>query len=118
MEGDNLPGFDSALFQAPTGRRGWGIIYDNRIRSRGRINFTLAHEFGHYVLHRSTLGGDAPRRAERRSMGLGARPSRVQANVFATNLLMPLDDYRKQLPASAKVGLDVIDQWRDRFTLA
>jgi hypothetical protein len=51
-------------------------------------------------------------------MGLGARPSRVQANVFATNLLMPLDDYRKQLPASAKVGLDVIDQWRDRFTLA
>ena len=40
---DDLPKFDGALFRAPDGRKGWGIIYNNRIRSQGRINFTLAH---------------------------------------------------------------------------
>src|SRR3954452_11416966 len=52
VKGDDLPTFDCALFRAPAGRKGWGIIYNNRIRSQGRINFTLAHEFGHYLLHR------------------------------------------------------------------
>jgi hypothetical protein len=50
--GDDLPGFDGALFKAPAGKKGWGIFYNNRIRSKGRINFTLSHELGHYLLHR------------------------------------------------------------------
>src|SRR3546814_9114430 len=36
----------------PGAKRGWGIIYNDAITSKGRINFTLAHEFGHYLLHR------------------------------------------------------------------
>src|ERR1700720_3798575 len=52
VRGDNLPNFDGALFKAPAGRKGWGIIYNDRISSKGRINFTLAHEFGHFLLHR------------------------------------------------------------------
>ncbi len=51
--GDDLPDFDGALLKAKMGRKGWGIIYNDAIASRGRINFTLAHEFGHYLLHRS-----------------------------------------------------------------
>ena len=50
--GKSLPGFDGALFRAPTGKKGWGIFYNNAITSKGRINFTLAHEFGHYLVHR------------------------------------------------------------------
>jgi len=45
--GDNLPGFDGALYKAPEGKKGWAIFYNNGIRSTGRINFTLGHEFGH-----------------------------------------------------------------------
>ena len=52
VKGDNLPKFDGALFKAPSGKKGWGIIYNNSMSSLGRINFTLAHEFGHYLLHR------------------------------------------------------------------
>jgi hypothetical protein len=52
VAGDNLPGFDGALVPAPKGQKGWGIIYNNAIKSKGRINFTLAHEFGHYLTHR------------------------------------------------------------------
>ena len=52
-EGADLPGFDGALYRAPAGKSGWGIVYNNALASRGRINFTLAHEFGHYLLHRA-----------------------------------------------------------------
>jgi hypothetical protein len=52
VQGDDLPTFDGALFKAKAGRKGWGIIYNSAITSKGRINFTLAHEFGHYLLHR------------------------------------------------------------------
>jgi IrrE N-terminal-like domain len=53
VKGESLPGFDGALYRAPAGRTGWGIVYNNAITSPGRINFTLAHEFGHYLLHRA-----------------------------------------------------------------
>src|SRR5262245_9520880 len=49
IKGENLPGFDGALIPR---RDGWGILYNNSISSVGRINFTLAHEFGHYLAHR------------------------------------------------------------------
>src|SRR5271170_7179093 len=52
VAGENLKNFDGALFRAPAHKKGWGIIYNSAIRSAGRINFTLAHEFGHYLIHR------------------------------------------------------------------
>jgi hypothetical protein len=55
VKGDNLPGFDGALYPAPAGKSGWGIFYNTGISSPGRINFTLAHEFGHYLIHRLDL---------------------------------------------------------------
>ena len=50
--GQALPGFDGALYRAPAGKKGWGIFYNSTIASEGRINFTLGHEFGHYLIHR------------------------------------------------------------------
>ena len=52
IQGDSLPGFEGALIKAPEGESGWGIFYNSDIASPGRINFTLGHEFGHYLLHR------------------------------------------------------------------
>jgi hypothetical protein len=117
--GNDLPGFDGALFRAPAGRRGWGIIYNNRIRSKGRINFTLAHEFGHYLLHRLAYP-QGMRCGEQDVVRWDSEYGQVehQANVFAANFLMPLDDFRRQIADRAKVDLDLIEHCRDRYRVS
>ena len=50
IRGDALSGFDGALIKAPAGKKGWGIFYNTAMASAGRINFTLGHELGHYLL--------------------------------------------------------------------
>jgi len=119
IKGAPLPKFDGGLYKAPTGKKGWGIIYNNAIESKGRINFTLAHEFGHYLLHRI----DYPEGIECGEQDLvrwdsGYAKIEHQANVFAANLLMPLDDYRRQIDASAKVNLDMIGHCADRYEVS
>jgi IrrE N-terminal-like domain len=41
-----------------------------------------------------------------------------QANTFAANLLMPLDDFRRQISATAKVHLDMIYHCADRYCVS
>jgi hypothetical protein len=119
VKGDDLPGFDGALYRAPAGRRGWGIIYNNRITSVGRINFTLAHEFGHYLLH-STRYPKGLRCGEQDMVRWDSEYAQVEqeANTFAANLLMPLDDFRRQVPAPVKIDMDMIDHCCDRYRVS
>lgn len=118
-EGANLPGFDGALYPAPAGKTGWGIVYNNALASPGRINFTLAHEFGHYLLHRA----DHPegiRCSEQDVIRWDSAYGQIeyQANRFAANLLMPLDDFRRQIDDGAKVDLDLISYCADRYRVS
>lgn len=117
--GDSLPSFDGALYRAPAGKKGWGIFYNNAIRSRGRINFTLAHEFGHYLLHRLKYPNGIEC-GEQDVVRWDSEFGQVehQANVFAANLLMPLDDFRRQIPASRNVDLDQIAGCADRYRVS
>lgn len=119
VRGDNLPNFDGALFRARVGRKGWGIIYNNSITSTGRINFTLAHEFGHYLLHREAYP-DGIRCGEQDVVRWDSEYGQIehQANVFAANFLMPLDDFRRQIPPKAKADLDMIRQCADRYRVS
>ncbi len=119
VAGDILPGFDGALYRAPSGKKGWGIIYNNSIRSKGRINFTLAHEFGHYLQHRI----EYPNGIQCGQQDLVRWDSTYgqiehQANVFAATLLMPLDDYRKQIDSRSKVDLRVIGHCASRYDVS
>jgi hypothetical protein len=116
VRGDNLPNFDGALFKAPAGRKGWGIIYNDRISSKGRINFTLAHEFGHFLLHRIAYP-DGFRCGEQDVVRWDSEYGQVehQANVFAANFLMPLDDFRRQIPVSGKIDLDMLSHCAERY---
>jgi hypothetical protein len=41
-----------------------------------------------------------------------------QANVFAATLLMPLDDYRRQIDARARVDMDMISYCADRYRVS
>ena len=119
VAGDNLPNFDGALFKAPAGKKGWGIIYNNHMSSKGRINFTLAHEFGHFLLHRLAYPNGF-QCGEQDVVRWDSVYGQVehQANVFAANFLMPLDDFRRQVPSNAKVNLDIISHCADRYRVS
>lgn len=116
VQGAALPGFEGALFRAPEAETGWGIFYNSTISSPGRINFTLAHEFGHYLLHREAFPDGIQCSAEDMMRWDSAyRQVEQQANDFAANLLMPLDDFRRRIDPRAKPGLDEIGQCAERY---
>lgn len=114
--GDDLPTFDGALYPKP---KGWAVIYNNAISSKGRINFTLAHEFGHYLLHRREYP-EGFRCGSQQIVRWDSEIGQVehQANVFAANLLMPLDDFRRQIPAKAKVDFDMFQACKERYKVS
>lgn len=114
--GGRLPGFEGALYRAPEGKKGWGIIFNDRITSSGRINFTLAHEFGHYLLHRLSYP-DGIECGQQDMVRWDSEYGKIesQANEFASALLMPLDDFRRQIDARAKPNLDDIGACADRY---
>lgn len=119
IRGDALPRFEGALVPAPPGKTGWGILYNSAIKSAGRINFTLGHEFGHYLLHRL----DYPKGFQCSSEDMASWDSEFgrlehQANVFAATLLMPFDDFRGQIDAKARPDLDALGACADRYEVS
>jgi hypothetical protein len=119
IKGEALPSFDGALFRAPAGAKGWGIFYNNAIASKGRINFTLAHEFAHYLIHRLEHP-DGMRCGQQDVVrwDSGYRRLEHEANMFAAYLLMPFDDYRRQIDAGSTVDLDAIAHCADRYEVS
>lgn len=119
VAGESLRNFDGALYRAPTNKKGWGIIYNSAIRSAGRINFTLAHEFGHYLVHRHAYPNGI-RCGEQDVVRWDSEYGQVehQANVFAANLLMPLDDFRRQIDAKTKVDLNMLSSVAARYDVS
>lgn len=69
-----------------------GIIYVNRSDLPVRKRFTIAHELGHWILHRSDLDRPDSEYAPyyRRPIGGETDGREKEANVFAANLLVPL----------------------------
>jgi len=119
VKGASLPGFEGALYPDPSGKKGWAILYNTDIASPGRVNFTLAHEFGHYLVHRL----DHPEGLQCSQQDMvrwdsAYRQLEQQANQFAAGLLMPLDDFRRQIDDHAKPGLDDISGCADRYEVS
>ena len=117
VSGKSLPGFEGGLFKAPPGKKeGWGIFYNSDIRSQGRINFTLAHELGHYLQHRNQYP-EGISCGEQDFYRWESEYGQVehQANQFAANLLMPLDDYRKEISPNVKIDTLMIDHITERY---
>ena len=119
VKGGTLDRFEGALVRAPRGKKGWGILYNTNIGSAGRINFTLGHEFGHYLIHRvdyqegfNCSSEDMVRWDSR------YRQVENEANVFASYLLMPLDDFRRQISPSATPDLDALGNCADRYDVS
>lgn len=116
VRGASLGRFDGALYRAPSGKSGWGIIYNDSIASKGRINFTLAHEFGHYLLHRLAFpNGIECGQQDMVRWDTAYREIEQQANCFAAGILMPLNDYRAQVSAKAKPTLHDLAGCGERY---
>ncbi len=119
VKGDVLPSFEGALSPAPPGKKGWGIFYNSGITSHGRINFTLGHEFGHYLLHREVYPGGFQCSTEDMATWESEYGQREnEANVFAATLLMPLDDFRAQIEASARPDFDALGACAERYDVS
>lgn len=72
----------------------WGIFYNSAIASPGRRNFTLAHELGHYLLHRMMAGNEIIcEKSDMWEWDSAYRVRESEANQFASFLLMPRDDF-------------------------
>ncbi|MCG8693971.1 MAG: ImmA/IrrE family metallo-endopeptidase [Minwuiales bacterium] len=119
IKGAALPGFDGALLRAPAGKQGWGIVYNNDIASVGRINFTLGHEFGHYLLHRLSHP-EGIKCSQDDVVHWESEYGQIEheANVFAATLLMPFDDFRRQIDAQTKPDLSDISHCADRYQVS
>ncbi|WP_444857275.1 ImmA/IrrE family metallo-endopeptidase [Sphingosinicella sp.] len=109
-----MPGFEGAL--GPLRKRGgWAILYNPAVHSPGRINYTLGHEFGHYLCHRQQSPGGF-QCGESDVLG-GTRDQEREADRFASYLLMPLDDFRAQV-GSQKMDLALLRHCADRYDVS
>lgn len=113
----DIDGFDGCLWRADN-KKGWGIIFNEKIKSSGRKNFTLAHEFGHYLAHRYQYPEGL--RCGEQDMVRWEEYKIIEneANIFAANFLMPLDDYRRQVPAAEFVSLDILSNCAERYEVS
>ena len=119
VKGDSLPGFDGALCRAPDGKKEWGIFYNSNISSTGRINFTLAHEFGHYLLHRQQFpDGLQCNQEDMVRWDSAYRTLEQEANQFAATFLMPVDDFRVQINSHAKPCLGELSACAERYSVS
>lgn len=105
----DIPGFEGML-RADRKTPGWQILLNANPIYRGRERFTLAHEFGHYALHRRHLtatdypGGKLSSDVDFECLPLQydqwqetERQREEEADTFASYLLMPIDDFRSQV---------------------
>ena len=111
LQARELKGFEGGLFWLKE-RKVWALLYHPHHDLPGRSNFNVAHEFGHYVLHRKLQ--EAFQCSQSATLGItGARIER-EADQFASYLLMPIDDYTQQV-RGRRITLDLLGECADRY---
>lgn len=71
------------------------VIKVNRHEAKHRQRFTIAHEIGHFMLHRDKIGSGIKDTKLYRSKL--SNSMEAEANRYAANLLMPISELRKHL---------------------
>lgn len=104
--------FEGGLFRTES-KNEWLLLYNSALKSQGRIRFTQAHELGHYILHRMQRESFQCSDNDMLNWTKNEQDIEGQADLFASYLLMPLDDFRSQLPAV--VDLEALGQCADRY---
>jgi len=119
VEERDIPGCVGALVCSETTPRQWAILYHFG-QSPGRRAFTIGHELGHYMLHRQLIETDT-----RFDLGIYCDETSIvrragtgleqEADAFAAALLMPLHDFRLQLPPKARPDFELLSRLARRY---
>lgn len=112
IEGVDIKGLEGMLFPND-GKTAWKLLYNSKVTSEGRTRFTQAHELGHYILHRQLQDRFECTEEDMRNWSTDGADIEGQADLFASYLLMPLDDYRRQL--NAEINFDLIGHCATRY---
>ena len=113
IQGEDLDGFDG-LLKANKSRSKWLILYNSATTSEGRKHFTIAHEFGHYILHRHQQDLFECSDGDIETGDNNGRDIETEADLFASTLLMPLDDFRRQVDGQS-ISFDLLSHCADRY---
>lgn len=90
-------------------------IYINKYESSLRKRFTIAHELGHFILHRNQIiaqGASAPDQIFFRSDDVNSVEQ--EANNFASELLMPEKDFK----CAIQTGDNTLEKLSKKFELS
>ncbi len=107
---------EGMLVRNPKDAAEWAIFYNGN-SSPERQRFTIAHELGHFILHRSQRPNF---NCDKESVYSGAdtiRDIERQADDFASNLLMPGDLLRQGI-ANRRIDLHVLGAIAQRFQVS
>ena len=108
--------FEGMLARDPDDHAVWGIAYNGKARGE-RQRFTIAHELGHFILHRSqkqSFNCDS----QSVHTGIdGLRQLEREADEFAGNLLMPGDLLREWI-SNQRIDLHVLSAIAKRFQVS
>ncbi len=114
--GINGDAFEGMLARDPDDHAVWGIAYNGNARPE-RQRFTIAHELGHFILHRSqqpSFNCDS----QSVHTGIdGLRQIEREADEFAGNLLMPGDLLRDWI-SNQRIDLHVLSAIAKRFQVS
>lgn len=113
VQGEELDDFDG-LLKANKTRSKWLILYNSATHSEGRKRFTIAHEFGHYILHRHQQDLFECGDSDIETGDNNERDIEAEADFFASTLLMPLDDFRRQVDGQP-MSFDLLGHCADRY---
>lgn len=110
--------FEGALYPLRK-KGGWAILYNPAIPVPGRINFTIGHELGHYLNHRFRVqAAEGFECSQQRVLGYDRdaelRRLEEEADVFASYLLMPMDDFRRQV-AGQIMTIELLGHCANRY---
>lgn len=109
-------GCEGALVRNPKDSAEWGIFYDGGVRLERR-RFTIAHELGHFVLHRDR---HARFNCDKTSVHSGLETLALierEANTFASNLLMPGDVFGKNVNVP-RIDLHLLSSLATQFEVS
>lgn len=113
IHGEDLEGLEGMLVAHKTRSR-WMIVYNSAVSSEGRKRFTIAHEFGHYLLHRGARDRFECSNADIETAQSEGRQMEAEADRFASALLMPLQDFARQVHAQS-VDFDLLEHCAQRY---
>lgn len=92
----------------------WALVYNDKITSPGRIRFTQAHELGHFLLHLAIQDSFQCSQADVVRWGPGQKLMESEADEFASNLLMPMVQFRAAT-SGQPINLDLLSAASDQF---